>query len=320
MYFYSLAYPKNTINISCSVGIAIFPRDGDNTITLMKNSDIAMYEAKKLGRNQYHFFTKELNTKVQSIISLSENLKTALENNEYELYYQPKVDIKTSKILSVEALIRWNSKTKGLISPDVFIPLAEENGFINNLGEWIIDEALKQYVKWKAKGIDLIISINISAKQICQKDFTKKLITKIDKLEIPHNKIDLEITESMFLENNKQTNKNLDEIKNKGISISLDDFGTGYSSLSYLKKLPIDYLKIDKAFLDDYDTKEGAIFLETIVKLAQTLNIKIIAEGVEDENQLHYLKNISCDQYQGYYFSKPLKSSDFEKLYFRIIS
>ncbi|WP_228255976.1 putative bifunctional diguanylate cyclase/phosphodiesterase [Malaciobacter pacificus] len=310
---------NNPISINCSTGIAIYPKDGKTSIQLMKNADIAMYEAKKLGRNQYHFFTEKLNKKVQDIISLTKDMTEALKDNEYELYYQPKVSIKNSKICGVEALIRWNSKN-GLVPPNKFIPLAEENNFILQLGDWIVDEALNQYILWKKNGIDLVMSINISAKQISQKNFAKELIKKIDYYEINYSKIDLEITEYMFLENREFTNENLEKLLEKNISISLDDFGTGYSSLSYLKKFPINNLKIDKTFVDDYSTKEGSIFLETIVKMAQALNMRVIAEGIEEEAQLEYLKKISCDQYQGYYFSKPLKAKDLEELYFRIIS
>lgn len=311
---------NNPIYINCSIGVSIFPKDGADAISLMKSSDIAMYEAKKLGRNQYHFFTESLNEKVQNIIQLTTDMKEALKNGEFELYYQPKIDINDSQIYGVEALIRWYKPNHGMITPDNFIPLAEENNFIKILGEWIIDEALNQYLIWKEKGIDLKISINISAKQISEKNFSVKLIEKLNNLKIPHEKIDLEITEYMFLDSKEFTNDNLRILRENKISISLDDFGTGYSSLSYLKKYPIDNLKIDKSFLDDFNSKEGSIFLETIVKMAQTLNMKVIAEGVEEEKQLEYLKSIHCDQYQGYYFSKPLNAKGLEELYFRIMS
>ena len=305
----------NPINISCSIGVAFYPKDGNDVISLMKNADIAMYEAKKLGRNQYHFFTEELNKTVQESITLDKNMRKALKNNEYELYYQPKIDLQTSQIIGVEALIRWISPTKGLIPPDVFIPLAEENGFIVELGKWITNEAIEQYVRWKEKGIDINISINVSAKQLSNIKFVNQVIDKIKENNITPNKIDIEITEYMFIQDSQNTFNNLNTLHNFGVSISLDDFGTGYSSLSYLKKFPIDYLKIDKAFLDDYNSKDGSVFLETIVKLGQMLNIRVIAEGVEKEEQLKYLKSISCNQAQGYYFSKPLDIKDFESFF-----
>lgn len=305
---------SNPINISCSMGVAFFPKDGNDIVSLMKNADIAMYEAKKRGRNQYHFFTEELNKKVQETISLDKNMKQALKNNEYSLFYQPKIDLSTSKIIGVEALIRWKNPKKGFISPSTFIPLAEENGFIKELGTWIIDEAIQQSIKWKEMDINIPISINISAKQLLDKNFVNDFIEKLEKNSVESSKIDIEITEYLFIQA-VETKDKLNKLHDYGIKISLDDFGTGYSSLSYLKKFPIDYLKIDKAFLDDFNSHDGAIFLETIVKMGQMLNLKVIAEGVETKEQIDYLKSISCDQYQGYFFSKPLSSNDFEKLY-----
>ena len=307
------------IDISCSIGVAFFSKNADDIFSLMKNADIAMYEAKKLGRNQYHFFTEELNQVVQKAIKLDKDMRQALKNNEYCLYYQPKVDLLTSKIVGVEALIRWNSPTKGFIAPNIFIPLAEENGFIKELGSWIIEEALNQHLKWKELGIDINISINISAKQLLDNDFVLKFIKNLENKNINPSKIDLEITEYIFIEESSYTNNKLNKLHDFGVTISLDDFGTGYSSLSYLKKFPIDYLKIDKAFLDDFNSVDGAIFLETIVKMGQMLKMKVIAEGVETQEQIDYLKSISCDFYQGYYFSKALCSKDFEKLYFEAL-
>lgn len=305
----------NPINISCSIGIAFYPKDGQDSVSLMKNADIAMYQAKKLGRNQYHFYTEELNETVQNSINLDKDMRLALKNNEYELFYQPKVNLNNLQIIGVEALIRWISPKKGLIPPNNFIPLAEENGFIEELGEWIIDAALEQYVKWKEKDIDISVSINISAKQLSKPNFAKKFISKLTKKGINPANIDIEITEYIFIQESFETNNNLNKLHNFGVTFSLDDFGTGYSSLSYLKKFPITYLKIDKSFLDDYHTKDGAIFIDTIVKMGQMLNIKVIAEGIEKVEQVEYLKKIKCDQYQGYYCSKPLKAEDFEKLY-----
>lgn len=307
------------INIGCSIGIAFFPKDGEDIVSLMKNADIAMYEAKKLGRNQYHFFTEELNEAVQKVITLDKQMRQALIDNEYMLYYQPKVDLSNGKILGVEALIRWKNKDNGFISPNEFIPLAEENGFIKELGIWIVDEALNQYVKWRNLGIDISIAINISAKQFLDKDFEIKFIEKLEEKEINPSKINLEITEYILMDKSDYVQDILKILHNYGIKISLDDFGTGYSSLSYLKKFPIDYLKIDKAFLDDYESSSGKIFLETIVKMGQMLKMKVIAEGVEKQEQIDYLKSISCNEYQGYYFSKPLSSKDFEALYFNTL-
>ena len=307
----------HSLSIACSIGVAFYPKDGEDTINLMKNADIAMYEAKKLGRNQYHFFSEKLNTKVQEGIALNKDMKQALVDKEYMLYYQPKIDLNTSEIIGCEALIRWISPSKGFIPPSKFIPLAEENNFIKELGFWIIDEAFEQLIKWQKIGIDIPISINISAKQLLEDNFISIFLDKLKLKNIDPKKIDLEITEYIFIEQTKRVDLILNELHNIGITISLDDFGTGYSSLSYLKKFPIDYLKIDKTFLDDFNSLDGSIFLETIVKLGQMLKIKVIAEGVETKEQVEYLTSISCDQYQGYYFSKPLNVKDFEKLYFK---
>lgn len=305
----------NPIHITSSVGIALYPSDGSDIVTLMKHSDIAMYQAKKQGRDQYQFFTQELNTNIQHLIELDKEMKRALEHSEYELYYQPKIDLYSGEIVGAEALIRWISPKKGMIAPDQFIPLAEDNGFIVKLGEWVIDEALKQHLSWKEMGLDIIISINVSTKQLVESNFVNRFIEKLETKHIDPAKIDIEITEYMFIEANKESDSILTTLSNYGISISLDDFGTGYSSLSYLKKFPIDYLKIDKIFLDDYNSEDGAAFIETIVKMGQVLKIKVVAEGVEEKAQVDFLQTIGCDQCQGYYYSKPLKVSDFKKMY-----
>ncbi|MGJ0298849.1 EAL domain-containing protein [Aliarcobacter cryaerophilus] len=303
------------VETTCSIGIAIFPQDGKDQISLMKSADIAMYEAKKHGRNQYHFFTKELNDKLLKIINLNKQMRIALKNGDYQLFYQPKVCLKDSKIIGVEALIRWIDKEKGFIPPSDFIPLAEENDFIIELGDWIVEEALNQYVDWKNKGIDIVMSINISAKQFLQNRFAENLIEKINSKKIEPNRIILELTEYILIDQNNSVYSTLRKLNEFGVSISLDDFGTGYSSLSYLKKYPIDYLKIDKSFIDDSCNSQGKVFIETIVKMGQTLNMKIVAEGVETQEQVEYLKSISCNLYQGYYFSKPIKAKELEEFY-----
>lgn len=305
------------ISIGSSIGIAFYPKDGDNLISLMKNSDIAMYEAKNNGRARYHFFTEELNRRVQETITLDKDMRKALLDGEYQLYYQPKVEIKSGDIIGVEALIRWISPTKGIISPDLFISLAEENGFITEIGWWVIQEAINQHILWRSAGIDVAVSINISAKHLLSDGFVDDFKKLLEQKRVEANKIDIEITEYMFLQQSEKNFHILQELHDYGVTISLDDFGTGYSSLSYLKKFPIDNLKIDKAFMDDYNSAKGSIFVETIVKMGQTLNMKVIAEGVELKEQVDYLKSIGCDQYQGYHFSKPLKVDEFETLFLK---
>lgn len=305
----------NPITISSSIGIALYPKDAVTITSLMQHSSMAMTEAKKEGRAQYHFFTDGLNKQVQETIALDKAMRQALIDNEYELYYQPKTDVKSGAIVGVEALIRWISPTKGFIPPNIFIPLAEENGFIVELGDWVLREAVNQQLKWKEKGLDINIAINIATKQLLEPKFEYKLTTLLQESKVDTSKITIEITEYLFLENNKNNLQILNFIHNKGIKIALDDFGTGYSSLSYLKKFPIDILKIDKLFMDDYHTPEGAIFVETIVKMGQTLKMDIIAEGVEEKGQVEYLRIIDCASYQGYYCSRPLAVKDFERFH-----
>lgn len=300
---------------ACSIGIAIYPKDAQDHLSLMKNADIAMYEAKKNGRARYHFYSNELNERVQHYIKLDKEMRSGLQHNEYELYYQPQVNAQTGDIIGAEALVRWHSPTKGLVSPNVFIPMAEENGFILELGEWILNQALTQLHDWQQKGMNIRMSVNIAAKQFQAPGFLDKLMLTLTALNIEPASLELEITEYIFLE---QTTRNLDiinSIHQKGIGISLDDFGTGYSSLSYLKKFHVDEIKIDKSFIDDFKEKEDSIFIETIIQISQTLKKELIAEGVESQAQIDYLKSKGCDRIQGYFFSKPLPKVEFEAFY-----
>lgn len=303
------------IHVSGSLGVAFYPKDGTDMISLMQHADIAMYEAKKKGKAQYYFFTEALNQEVQTTIALDKAMREALRNDEYQLYYQPKVDVKTGQVCGVEALIRWHSPTEGVIAPDVFIPLAEHNGFIVELGEWVIKTAFSQHVTWREKGLDLSISINLAAQQFLSEQFEVMFMHWVDYFQVDPSKIELEITEYFFLEQSKQNFDVLNQLSQRGFRISLDDFGTGYSSLSYLKQFPVDTLKIDKAFVDDYNTPDGSVFLETMVKMGLSLRMEVIAEGVEHASQLAYLKSIGCQGYQGYFFSKPLPVDEFEVFY-----
>jgi len=302
------------IQVTSSIGITIYPKDGEDLLTLMKNADIAMYKAKENGRSGYSFFTQELNEKTQEYISLTNSMREALKNDEYVLYYQPQNDIKTNDIIGAEALIRWDVPHKGMISPDTFIPIAEQNGFIVELGEWVLRTAIKQKKEWEEKGRDIKLSINIAAKQVQNPDFISTLENLLHTYKVNPANVVLEITEYVFLDSNDSLHEVFTAIKKLGVQISLDDFGTGYSSLSYLKAFPIDILKIDKSFIDDYENDDGAVFIETIIKMAQTLKLQVIAEGVETHEQITYLKALHCDVYQGYFCSKPVEAQVFESL------
>lgn len=303
------------IQITSSVGITIYPKDGNDLLSLMKHADIAMYEAKARGRNGYHFFTEELNSKTQKYIELTNTMREALKNNQYELYYQPQNDVKTGEIIGAEALIRWKNADNDYIPPTVFIPIAEHSDFIVELGNWILETAIKQLKAWQDKNFELKLSINVAAKQIQQQNFVPHLKLLLDTYQVRPANVFLEITEYVFLHDSEEIHKTFSAIKALGVHISLDDFGTGYSSLSYLKTFPIDLLKIDKAFLDDYDTEEGAIFIATIVNMAQTLKLNVVAEGVETPEQVNYLKSLNCNFYQGYVCSQPVKIETFDKLF-----
>lgn len=306
---------SHPIEITSSIGIAFYPKDGDDIISLMQHADIAMYEAKKKGRSQFHFFTEELNQEVQRAISLDKAMRKALENNEYEIYYQPKIDLNNNEIVGAEALIRWISPKEGIIPPSHFIPAAEDNGFIIVLGKWILKQAMNQQAKWKAAGIDIIISINVATLQLLDKNFERVFKRLLKESDVDPEKIDVEITEYLFLDQNKKNSDVLNMLHDCGVTISLDDFGTGYSSLSYLKQFPIDNLKIDKSFIDDYNTTKGAVFIDTIINLGNTLNMTITAEGVESQQQVDFLKKSKCTFYQGFHTAKPLKVSEFVDFY-----
>jgi diguanylate cyclase (GGDEF)-like protein len=306
---------NQTLEVTSSIGVAFYPKDGTDKVSLMKNADIAMYQAKKDGRNQYHFFTEALHHQIQEDIQLNKEMKQALKNGEFELYYQAKNDVQTNEIVGCEALIRWNHPTKGLVPPYKFIPLAENYGFIVELGHWIMSEAMLQQVSWRDRGIcDIPVSINISVKQMFHKNFEHDFKTILQSSTISHDKLDVEIVESLFLSSSHNSFQILHMFHDMDINISLDDFGTGYSSLSYLKNFPIDTLKIDKTFVDDFQDESGRIFLETIIKMGQTLKIQVLCEGVETQEQLDFLKDLGCDAYQGYLFSKPVRVHEFEKL------
>lgn len=300
-------------NLTASMGVSIYPRDGEDVHTLLKHADIAMYRSKDLGKNSYHFFTEELNNIIQEKVKMQNLMIEALEKNYFELFYQPKTDIKTGKIISCEALIRLVHPIDGLIPPDKFIPLAEENNFIIPLGTWVIQDAIKQIKLWQNSPLSKMkVSINVSVQQFKDPQLLQTLQDAVK--DIDTSLLDIELTESVFVDDFQETHKVIQEIKKLGISLSLDDFGTGYSSLSYLKRIPFDTIKIDKSFIDDLTIDDEKTFVNMIVDVAKTLHFQVVAEGVETQEQLSYLRKINCDLYQGYLCSKPLPVHQFEEL------
>ena len=301
------------LHASASIGISIYPSDGGNPETLLQHADAAMYQAKKGGRNAYRLFTPEMNAFARERLELENGLRRALLHREFILHYQPKVDVRTGSIDSAEALIRWQHPTRGLIAPMDFIPLAEETGLIIPIGEWVLNEACRQAQSWRASGLrPLRVAVNLSAQQFRQKKLVDIVSAALRTAGLEPRYLELELTESTVMHDAEQSIEILRELSALGVRISVDDFGTGYSSLSYLRRLPLDKLKIDRTFIRELATsRDDAAIVRAIVSLAHNLRIKVIAEGVETPDQLVYLREAGCDQYQGYHYSAPVPNDAF---------
>jgi len=305
------------LRLSASIGVAIYPDDSKEINELMKYADIAMYKAKSEGRDKFSFFTNALNYRVHEEVEIGNDMYRALHDEEFVLYYQPKIEIKSGKIVGAEALIRWNHFKKGMIYPDTFIHIAENTGFILKLGGWIIDETARMIGRLERAGYrNIHVSCNVSTRQFQNLNMYSEIEEAIRTNGIDPDHFAIEITESVMMEYLEVTLEVLKKIKKLGIRICMDDFGTGYSSLSYLRQFPIDSLKIDKSFVDDitHDQDNEHILLNTIIAMGKTLNLTVIAEGVEERYQMEYLREKGCGFYQGYYFSKPVPESEFFRL------
>jgi diguanylate cyclase (GGDEF)-like protein len=301
---------------TASIGIAVYPDDADDAEMLLRNADIAMYDAKQSGRSKYSFFSPDMLNLSSNRLMLESELHKSLENNELFLLFQPQVSLLDQTIDGVEALIRWQHPVKGLISPLDFIPIAEHSGLIMPIGEWIIDQACDQLALWKDTHMSKVtLSINISAKQILHQDLYSYIEASIQRTQIDGRLLELEITESVVMENINETVKILSRLKKLGISIAIDDFGTGYSSLSYLKKLPIDKLKIDREFIKDIpNDKDDIAITNAIISMSKSLSLKIVAEGPETQEHIEFLRKSKCDIAQGFYYSKPISVPEVEEL------
>jgi len=301
---------SNDVSVRASIGIAIYPDDGTTATQLTKAADTAMYHAKSSGRNTFKYFSRAMHERIQHDMKITQELHKALDGQQMSVNFQPQLQVNNNQLVGFEALIRWHHPKMGQVSPTEFIPVAETNGLITEIGDWCLMQALQQTKKWNEKlvnGNRVNIAVNVSSLQFKQNKFAEHIINLVTSSGLPPELLELEITETAIMENPKQTIEDLHKLRAAGIRISMDDFGTGYSSLAQLKQLPIDVLKIDKSFIDEINQNEsGNAIVKSIIDLAHSLNISVVAEGVETQDQFTFLKKSDCDVVQGYYFSKPL--------------
>src|SRR3984957_6496970 len=305
------------LQVMSSIGIANYPKDGIDADTLIANADAAMYRAKEMGRDNFQFYTSELNTKVHEKLVLQEELRNAIARSEFLLLYQPQVDLRTGRIFAVEALIRWRHPILGIVSPDKFIPMAEESGLIVTIGDWVLHEACRQNKAWQDAGIPhMTISVNVSARQFGGRNLVSRIAHSLEKSGLEAQYLELELTESLIMQDVEAAIATMKELQTLGVHLSIDDFGTGYSSLAALKSFPVTRLKIDKSFITDLVTNENDRAVTTaVISLGQKLNLRVIAEGVETEDQMAFLRENNFDEMQGYHFSRPVPAGEIEKLF-----
>lgn len=301
---------------SASIGITLYPCDGDNIDTLLMNADAAMYHVKEQGRNDFQFYAQAMNASAFERLSLENRLRKALERKEFTLLYQPQVDILTDNIVGAEALVRWNSPDAGMVSPNDFIPLAEENGLILPLGEWVLSTACRQNRTWQMDGLPPVrVTVNLSSLQFSQQNLLEVVKRALRETQLDPRHLELEITESSLMQDADSTVRTLNMLKASGIRIALDDFGTGYSSLSYLKRFPLDVLKIDRTFVSNITTDaDDAAIATAIIAMGRSLNLSVIAEGVETREQLRFLLERGCHEVQGYVYSPPVSADAFAEI------
>jgi diguanylate cyclase (GGDEF)-like protein len=300
------------LSVTPSIGISMYPADGDDAVELIKNADAAMYYAKEMGRNNYQFYTQDMNARAFAMLSTEHSLRQALERGEFVLHYQPQVDLATGRVVGAEALLRWQRPDMGLVSPAQFISIAEETGLIVPIGDWVVREACKQSRGWLNAGLSAVpVSVNVSALQFRQPEFPEKVAAALREIDLPPESLELEITESVIMHGADTTMATMHQLKAMGLKLSIDDFGTGYSSLSYLKQFPIDRLKLDQSFVRGLPSDPDDLAISTaVIGMAKTLRLKVMAEGVETEAQLQFLRQHGCDEAQGRFFSGPLLADD----------
>jgi EAL domain-containing protein (putative c-di-GMP-specific phosphodiesterase class I) len=298
-----------------SIGVALFPRDGNTADKVMRAADAAMYHAKSLGKNNCQFFSNDLNRMVHQHLLLEASLGRAIGNHEMVLDYQPKVDLRSGRMVGAEALVRWNHPERGLLGPECFIPVAEQTGLIVPLGEWVIDEACRALHSLQARGVDdFVISVNLSLRQLRQRQFVERLGASLRNHGVQPCCLELEVTESLLMDRPEEAKTVLADLKALGVRLSIDDFGTGYSSLSQLQAFPVDHIKIDRSFLGGGVDDGHGVITRAIIALGHSLKLKVIAEGVETREQLAFLRDHDCDQMQGYFFSPALSQQGLQDM------
>jgi EAL domain-containing protein (putative c-di-GMP-specific phosphodiesterase class I) len=304
------------VHISPSIGAAFYPRDGASVDALLARADAAMYSAKERGRNNVQCYADGMTTLTQERVVLESDLHTALQKGEFELHYQPKVDTATGRINSAEALIRWRHPQRGLVPPSEFIPVAEDCGLLDAIGEWVLSEACRQAQAWQRQGLrPLRVAVNLAPSQFRLTNLAEQIRGALAASGLAPNLLEIELTETAVMSDAEESIHILEAVSRMGVLVSVDDFGTGYSSMSYLRRFPIDKLKIDRCFVDQMTRRpEDASIVRAIISLAHSLHLKVIAEGVETPEQLKLLAELGCDQYQGYYFSRALPSAQFMQL------
>jgi diguanylate cyclase (GGDEF)-like protein/PAS domain S-box-containing protein len=307
---------QRDLHITASIGISIYPDDGGDAETLIKNADTAMYQAKENGRQSYQFFKPAMNVRAVERRSIEASLRRALKRNEFVLHYQPKVDLATGLISGAEALVRWNHPTRGLVPPAQFIPIAEDSGLILPIGNWVFREACTQARAWQDAGLPVTtMAVNVSAMQLRDEGFLGGLFAILRETGLDPRSLELELTESVLMKQADSTAAILQSVRERGVQVALDDFGTGYSSLSYLRKYPIDALKIDQSFVSHINAAgDDASIVTAVISMARSLNLRVVAEGVETSEQLTFLQTHRCDQAQGFLFSKPVPPQNFAKV------
>jgi diguanylate cyclase (GGDEF)-like protein len=311
-----IVHEGNEIFLSCRIGLSVFPSDGETVVELMKTADSALSSAKELEKNSCQFYTADLNSKAFARFTLETSLRKAVERQQFVLMYQPQISLKSGEVTGVEALIRWVHPELGMIPPLEFIPLAEDSGLIIPIGEWVMTTAFCQCKQWQDMGYTIKTAINLSAAQFKSQGLIDSIKRVIAQSQVDPNLIEFEITESMLMNDAEGSIVLLEELSKLGATISIDDFGTGYSSLNYLKRFPVDVLKVDRSFVSDLaNNEDDASIVKAIVTLAHNLDLEVVAEGVEEKEQLAYLKQLGCDIFQGYFVSKPVASDEVEAFF-----